>query len=173
MGKVTYPQRVELQDLDPRMHAELLESWLTSPHVTRCWGEQSERLQAFLGRPADTHALIVADGSPVGYLCWSQPDGAEVIAAGLTDLPSGLVDIDILIGDHDSLGRGIGPRALRLLLDRIECRADFHWAGLGTSRSNLAAISAFEKAGFRVFRDFEDPDSGPCRYLVVELGGTA
>ena len=87
-------------------------------------------------RPPGTHALIVADGVPVGYLCWGPPAADELAAAGLTDLPDALVDIDILIGEPQFVGHRIGPRALCVLLDRLRERADVRWAGVGTSRSN-------------------------------------
>ncbi len=162
-------QRVALQELVLPRHAELLESWLRRPHVIRWWGEQGQELTALLRRPPGSHALIVADGVPVGYLCWGPPAADELAAAGLMDLPDALVDIDILIGEPQFVGHGIGPRALCLLLDRLRTRSDVRWAGVGTARSNQVAIAAFEKAGCRLFTEFEDPDSGPCKYMVVDL----
>lgn len=162
-------RRVELQEFEAGRHAELLRSWLNRPHVARWWGEQDQELTTFLNRSPDTHAVIVADGIPVGYLCWGRPAAEELSAAALTDLPDNLVDIDILIGEPQFVGRGIGPRALGLLLDQLRHQACNHWAGLGTSRSNHAAMLAFEKAGFHLFREFDDPECGPCRYMVIEL----
>jgi len=118
----------------------------------------------------DTHALITADGRPVGYMCWQRPSREELEAAELTDLPEDLVDIDILIGEPEFLGRGVGPRALVLLLTRLHGEG-VGFAGLGTSTSNRVAIRAYEKAGFRLFRDFEEPESGPCKYMVAQLRG--
>jgi RimJ/RimL family protein N-acetyltransferase len=80
------------------------------------------------------------------------------------------VDIDILIREPTCIGRGIGPEALTLLLKRLE-NEGVKIAGLATSVSNRSAIRAFEKAGFRLFRDFEEPD-GLYRYLVTELPRT-
>lgn len=60
----------------------------------------------------------------------------ELEPADLTDLPSGLVDIDILIGDPDSLAQRVGTRALELLLARLRCEPSVASAGLGTSASN-------------------------------------
>ncbi len=80
------------------------------------------------------------------------------------------MDIDLLIGEPELLGHGIGPRALALLLARLRAEG-VGFAGLGTSTSNFAAIRAFEKAGFCLFRDFEDSEFGPCRYLLAQLCG--
>lgn len=114
--------------------------------------------------------MIVADGEPVGYVCWQTPSSSELEGVGLSDVPENLVDIDILIGEPEFRGRGVGSRALLLLLGNLR-RKGVRFAGLGTSSSNRTAIRAFEKAGFRPFRDFEDPEFGPCKYMVAQLRG--
>ena len=168
MNEVAHVDDVDLKVLDLQADLPLLERWLRSPHVVRWWGTPDLHLTALAQRSRDTHAVITADGRPVGYLCWQRPSRQELEAAELTDLPEDLVDIDILIGEPAFLGCGVGPRALVLLLAKL--RSDgVGYAGLGTSTSNRAAIRAYEKAGFHLFRDFEDPESGPCRYMVVQL----
>ena len=163
---------IALADFDPREDLERLRAWLRLPHVSRWWGNQALHLATLVQRPAGTHALILADGTPVGYLCWQKPSREETEAAGLTDLPEGLIDIDIMIGEPSYLGRGIAGKALALLMAKLR-DAGVTAVGLGTSLSNRAAIRAFEKAGFRCFCEFEDPEYGPCKYMVAELGGPA
>lgn len=160
---------IALKVLEMQADLPLLERWLQSPHVSRWWGPQ-DHLTMLAQRSRDTDAVITADGKPVGYLCWQVPSPSELESAGLTDLPETLVDIDILIGEPEFLGRGVGPRALVLLLVKLR-REGVEFAGLGTSTANRAAVRAFEKAGFRLFKDFEDPDSGPCKYMVAQLRG--
>ena len=117
--------------------------------------------------------MILADGIPVGYLCWESLSAEDRTTASLTDLPDLLVDVDIFIGEPRLVGCGIGSRALRLLLGQLHRKAEARWVGLGTSRSNQAALSAAEKAGFIAFRDFYDPAHGSCRYFVIDLLETA
>ncbi len=157
---------VDLKVLDLQADLPWLERWLRSPHVVRWWGTPD--LAALVRRPEDTHAVIMADRRPAGYLCWQKPFPAELEAAGLTDLPGDLVDIDIMIGEPELLGRGLGPRALALLLTKLRGEG-VGFAGLGTSASNRVAIRAFEKAGFRLFREFEDPELGACKYMVARI----
>jgi len=159
---------VDLRVCDLDADRPLLERWLLSPHVIRWWGAPDANLALIAERSDDTHALITTGGKPVGYLCWQSLSPSDREAAGLTDLPDDLVDIDILIGELEFLGRGIGPRALVLLLTKLHSDG-VEFAGLGTSISNQAALRAFEKAGFRLFRDFQDPESGSSRYLVTQL----
>jgi len=161
---------VDLKVLDLQADLPLLDRWLRSPHVVRWWRAPDFHLTTLAQRSSDTHAVITADGKPVGYLCWQRPSPSELEAAGLTDLPEDLVDIDIMIGEPEFLGRGVGPRALVVLLAKLRHEAT-GIAGVGTSSSNRGAIRAFEKAGFRLFRDFVDPEYGPCKYMVAQLPG--
>ena len=162
-------REVRLDTFDPRLHSERLRGWLCRPHVARWWGEPQQHLEDSARRSPDTHAVIVADGTPVGYLCWQRPPQEELEAAGLVDLPEGLVDIDILIGEPELVGQGVGPQALTLLIARLRENPLVSFAGLGTSVSNVCAIRAYEKAGFRLLREFQDPEAGPCRYMVVKV----
>ena len=150
-----------------------LRRWLAQPHVAKWWGDVARAMRHASECAPESHALIVADGTPVGYLCWQQPPKEELEAADLTDLPSGLVDIDILIGDPILLGQGVGSRALELLLARLRCEPSVSLAGLGTSASNTNAIRCHEKAGFRLYREFQDPEWGPCKYLMAQVHGAA
>ena len=159
---------VELRAIDEKADLPTIDRWLRSPHIVRWWGSYDLRAAMPAQRSRDTDALITVDREPVGYVCWQRPSRSELAAAGLVGLPVNLVDIDILIGEPEFLGRGVAPRALRLLLTRLGSEG-VEFAGVGTSTSNRAAIRAFEKAGFRAFQDFEDPQFGSCRYLLAHL----
>ncbi len=160
---------LRLEPFDLERHGTLLEEWLRRPYVVRWWYDPKRALESAATRPPESHALIVVEGRPVGYICWEPPPPEELEAAGLSDLPDRLMDIDIMIGEPDALGRGIGPQALALLLQRLREDPSVEWAGLGTSLANERAIRACEKAGFRRFREFGDPEIGPALYLVREL----
>lgn len=158
---------VDLEAFEPVRHVEILADWLHRPHVRRWWGDPGVALELAIGRSPDSHALIVLDGEPTGYLCWHELSQEDAGQSGLSGLPRGLVDIDICIGEPGEVGRGVGSAALVLLLERLRER-DVSAAGVGTSVENRRAIRAFEKAGFRFFREFADPLYGPCWYMVAE-----
>lgn len=164
---VSRVSNVELESYDPGRHSQLLERWIRGGHVARWWGPSHQHQAALEQRSPDTHGVILADGKPVGYICWQHPLREELEAAGLVDLPEDLVDIDILIGEPGYLGCGIGPQALILLLSRLRSEG-VGVAGIATSVLNTVAIRAFEKAGFKAYRDFEEPD-GWYRYMVARL----
>jgi len=162
-------RKIELCAFDERRHAALLRDWLTRPHVVRWWGNPQRSIDHVMQCRPDAHAVVASDGSAVGYLCWQVPPPDELAEAGLEDLPEQLVDIDIFIGEPGLLGLGIGTRALELLLARLRQESSFAYAGVGPSLSNPRAIRAYEKAGFRPFREFDDAEWGRCRYMVRAL----
>jgi len=166
-------REVRLETFDPELHSQRLRDWLHRPHVARWWGDPQLALENSLRCSPENHAVIVADEAPVGYLCWQIPPQSELEAAGLADLPEDLMDIDVLIGERGCIDRGVGPRSLSLLLARLRVDPLVTVAGVGTSVSNQRAIRAFEKAGFRLFREFRDPEFGSCWYMVIEVRDAA
>ncbi len=163
---------VTLQGFELTRDGALLLGWLQRPHVAKWWGDSARAMQHASACAPESHALIVADGMPVGYVCWQQLPAEELEDADLKDVPGGLMDIDILLGDPDLLGQGIGTQALRLLLTRLRSEQMVGFAGLGTSTSNTRAIRCYEKAGFQLHRMFQDPEWGPCHYLIAAVRGS-
>lgn len=168
-NKPLQPASVTLEPFDLTRDSERLLSWLAQPHVAKWWGDPVPALQHARTCAPESHALIVVEGTPVGYVCWRKPPKEELEAVNLADLPSGLVDVDIFIGEPDLLGQGVGSRALESLLERLGREPFVTFAGLGTSASNTGAIRCFERAGFRLHREFQDPEWGPCRYLIAQV----
>jgi len=145
--------QVELHGFRPEHDLALVSTWVGRPHVTRWWGEPDDALAKLRTHDAETVALISLDGRPVGLLCWQKPTSLELSQAGLSDLPSDLIDVDIMIGEPDAQGRGAGPEALRLLFGRLRAQG-VAFAGVATELANRRAMSAYAKVGLVPFRDF-------------------
>jgi ribosomal protein S18 acetylase RimI-like enzyme len=163
---------VRLVPFDPAHDAGLVSTWLHAPHVSRWWGDPEKALAEILDRPSDGgDALIVAGGARVGYIRWQTPRRPELDAAGLHEVPDGAVDIDIAIGEREFVGLGIGPRALRQLVEGLiqDRGVPIPMIMLATSHENEAAVRAYEKAGFVRRCRFDDPECGDCWLLVLEV----
>lgn len=120
-------------------------------------------------RPAEGgDALIVADGVAVGYVRWQKAPRAELEAAGLSEIPDGTIDIDIAIGEADTIGRGIPSRALKQVMEKLAADRGIPMFIMATSVENTGAIRACEKAGFRRLRRFLDPEYGEMWVLTVD-----
>lgn len=160
--------RVRLGSFDPAVHLRVLDVWLRRPHVL-VWWRAAEAALSRAGSGQQQQALIVADESPVGYLRWQPVSRNDLDAVGLADIPDAAVDIDVLIGEPEFVGRGIAAEALKLLLDLLRQRFDVQFAGMSTAAANHAAIRAYTKAGFQKTHEYHDPQFGPCWIMMIRL----
>lgn len=158
---------VELIRFEVDQHLALLKEWLERSHVSRWWGDAERNLSASSHRSEYTHAIIAANSTPVGYLCWQTPSQAELREAGLADLPRDLIDVDIMIGELDAMGKGVGPKALKCLFERLKDQGVSR-VGLAGAVANDRAMRAYEKAGLFPYRDFYE-DGEEYRYFSIDL----
>jgi RimJ/RimL family protein N-acetyltransferase len=152
----------------------VLEAWLRQPHVARWYPTPEENLTWATAPPAGGHqAIIVRGEAGVGYLRWQQVDRATLDELGLWEVPEGSVDADILIGSEGMVGRGIGPAALLALAAKIRRDPSVAMIGLTSELENTRAHRAFEKAGFRIARQYEVPSLGVCHLMLLDLRGSS
>ena len=156
-----------------------MRAWLLLPHV-RAWYDDvataaypddaiAERRLAMSGEDPTDHFLIRLDGRPIGdiqsYRIDDHPEYAAQIAIGRP-----AVGIDLFIGEADLIGRGHGPALIRAFLRDVA----FPHYGLGLcvigpTRSNTAAIRAYEKAGFRFLKMYLEPGAREPEHYLMEL----
>ena len=140
----------------------LIERWLRQPHVRDSWGDPDANLRLLREPPAAGHwrAMIEADGRPVGLVLWQHPTRDELDLACLFDVPANVIDIDIMIGEPDAVGRGFGSAAIGLVAENALADPAVPFV-IGCARlDNLASQKAFAKAGFRKDRVFDDTPNG-------------
>jgi periplasmic divalent cation tolerance protein len=159
--------QVRLLPFDAAVDLARVGAWLRQPEVERWWGPADAAEAAIARHDPHACALIAADGVPVGYLAWQVPTPQELLEAGLADLPADLVDIDLMIGEADAQGRGVGPQALELLAERLR-GAGVRTVGLATAEANARARRAYAKAGFTPWRSFVEGGQ-TMHYLVRDL----
>jgi aminoglycoside 6'-N-acetyltransferase len=153
-------------------HLHQVEEWLRSEHVAHWWRgpiekELAEYRDAIEGREPTDHYLIVVDGRPIGmiqtYLVSDYPEWDAVVQVG-----EGVAGVDLLIGEEDLIGRGLGPRVLAEFARRIVfADPDVHALVATVEETNRRSWRAFEKAGFRHVRDVEE-DGLPNRLLRLD-----
>jgi len=155
-------------------HLRLLHAWLQREHVKRWWrdretyeGVVEHYLPAIEGREPTDLYLIVLDGEPVGmiqtYLVVDHPEWAALIGEG-----EGVAGVDLLIGEEELTGRGLGPQVLETFAREIVFAAAGTLACVATvEEANHRSWRAFEKAGFRHVRDVEE-DGLPHRLMRLD-----
>ena len=149
----------------------LLRDWLERDHVRRWWREPGDSLahyeDAFAGRDPTDNYLIVLDGSPIGmiqtYLVSDYPEWEEIVEVG-----PGVGGVDLMIGEAELTGRGLGPRVLeQFTREVVFARPETRAVVATVDEDNRASWRAFEKAGFRYVRDVEE-DGRPHRLMRLD-----
>jgi aminoglycoside 6'-N-acetyltransferase len=148
----------------------LLHEWLQREHV-RCWWRDTETYEetvahygpALRGEEPSYHYVIVVDGRDVGmiqtYVAADYPEWGAFV-----DDPENVAGVDILIGEEELTGRGLGPRVLETFVREIvRARACAATVEAGNRRS----WRAFEKAGFHHVGDVVE-EGKPHRLLRLD-----
>jgi aminoglycoside 6'-N-acetyltransferase len=152
-----------------REHLGLIRAWLTRPDIEAWWGPASATEAEVNIALSSGHALcrlIEADGRPVGY--------AHAVDATFwgddlpQDIEAGTWDLDLFIASEEHRGLGVGQTALALLKEEVFATTLAVAVCVFPSIRNERAVRAYEKAGFRWKRIWNDPHMGPSWFMVAE-----
>jgi aminoglycoside 6'-N-acetyltransferase len=153
-------------------HLPLLERWLGEQHVARWWREPvdvvvEKRIAGIEGSRPTRQFLIVLDGRPAGmiqtYRAEDHPDWRRLVQVG-----DDVAGVDLLIGEPDLVGRGLGPAVLTEFVRSVVFADPEITAVVATvEEPNRRSRRAFEKAGFRHVRDV-DEDGLPHRLMRLD-----
>lgn len=143
----------------------LVDEWLQREHVARWWHKPAqesiaEYRAALEGRdPTDLYAIVL-DGRPIGmlqtYLVSDYPEWEAIVQVG-----PGVAGLDILIGEEELIGRGLGPEILAAFVRAVVSAPS---VVATVEEPNRRSWRAFEKAGFRHVRHVEE-DGLPHRLM--------
>ena len=143
--------------------------WLADPEVQAWWGNAASaeaEITLAMGSEVSLCRIVESGGEPIGYAhaveigLWGEqhPDG----------LPAGTWDIDLFIASAEHRGRGAGRAALSLLVEEVFATRLAIACCAVVSIRNEAAARAYEQAGFRWLRIWQDPIDGPCWVMLKE-----
>jgi len=139
--------------------------WLREPHVSRWWGDPVralEKIADHIGSATVAPYVVTLDDQPIGY--FQSYDIHAEVDHPYRDQPPGSIGIDLSIGDPDFVGKGIGPRIVEAIVDRLFADG-VPRVVIDPDPDNTAAIRAYEKAGFRTF-DRRTSIYGPAILMV-------
>jgi aminoglycoside 6'-N-acetyltransferase len=131
-------------------HVPLMAQWLAQPHMVKWWGDPDHALVEVceaISDPACDPYLVTVDGRALGYIQLYRPH--DETDHPYADQPEGTAGIDQSIGSEADLGCGHGSAFIRQFVER-------QWLGsyvriiTDPDPTNLRAIRAYEKAGFKV-----------------------
>ena len=154
---------------------ELMHRWLNAPDVRRWWYAEGNSyaeieehyLPAIEGREATKPFLILHRDDPIGYV------QSYRISAEDDETYASLVDVersagvDLFIGEPQYLHRGLGRHVIRRFLsEHVFIDPGVEVCVIGPEPKNVAAIRAYEKAGFRFFKTIQVPGEPQPEYLM-------
>lgn len=154
-----------------RSDASLIRAWLVTPDIQDWWGPLSSTEAEVNIALSSDHAIcriIECDGVAVGYC---HAIDATMWGDQLPDeLQPGTWDLDIFVASEDHRGKGIGQIALGALKDEVFSTTLAVAVCVFPSIRNERAVRAYEKAGFKWKRIWNDPYTGPSWFMVAERG---
>ena len=134
----------------PVLEADLaiLGGWRSRPHVARWWGApdvepEGDKLRG--GRVA----MWIAEHGPRPFAFIQDYAVGDWSPHHFDFLPPGSRGMDIYIGEPEMIGVGHGSRLLRQHADRL-LSLGAPAVGVDPHPDNLAAVRAFERAGFSI-----------------------
>lgn len=150
----------------------VLREWLGREHVRPWWRDDIEESlreyeQAIAGLDPTDHYLILIEDRPVGmietYLVEDHPEWEAIVQVG-----EGVAGVDLLIGEPELIGAGLGPRVLAEFVAKVVfARPETHACIAAVDEANRRSWRAFEKAGFRYVRDVEE-EGRPHRLMRLD-----
>jgi RimJ/RimL family protein N-acetyltransferase len=151
-----------------------IRGWLRQPDIEAWWGPSSAtaaEVQIATQSPSALCRMIEAGGQAVGY--------CHAIDATLwgddlpDDLEPGTWDLDLFIASDEHRGQGVGLKALELLKSEVFSTTLATAVCVFASIRNEVAVRAYEKAGFRWQRIWNDSAVGPSWFMVARRPGPA
>ncbi|AZL16384.1 GNAT family N-acetyltransferase [Rickettsiales endosymbiont of Stachyamoeba lipophora] len=153
-------------------HLSLLLKWLETPHVKAWWDQDIKWSDDLIKEKYGTyidgyklenntkkpmHAFIIQlDSKPIGYIqYYNVYDFAHEDNIPLEGLPKSLAAFDIFIGEESFVGKGLGAVIINKILDE-HIWPQFQACFVDVESSNIGAIKAYEKAGFRKIKTLDD-----------------
>jgi RimJ/RimL family protein N-acetyltransferase len=148
----------------------LIRRWLARADIEDWWGPRTSTEAAVLMALDAPHALCriiesTATGEPIGY---GHAVDATIWGDDLPeDLEPGTWDIDLFIATEAQRGNGAGTAALVLLKHEVFATTLAVAVAVFPSIENERAVRAYEKAGFRWKRVWDDPIAGPAWFMTA------
>jgi aminoglycoside 6'-N-acetyltransferase Ib len=150
----------------------LLHDWLNRPHIVEWWGGErpsTEEVRAHymprvLAKERVTPYIALLGDFPFAY-------AQSYVAMGWggdwweDETDPGVRGIDQAIGEADLLGKGLGTKLVRTLVNTLFQDPSVTKVQTDPAPTNLRAIRCYEKAGFRIEKYIVTPD-GAAAYMA-------
>ncbi|MDX2259565.1 MAG: GNAT family N-acetyltransferase [Hyphomicrobiaceae bacterium] len=150
-----------------------IEGWIARPDIARWWGTASaaeaEIRMAWATDGAIARIIEVGDVA-AGYC---HAIDATYWGASLPDgMPAGTWDVDVVVAEPAYRSCGVGEAALDLIAEEVFGTTLALALSVIVAVTNEGAVRAYERAGFRWVKVWDDPILGPSWLMLRERAGT-
>ncbi len=152
----------------------MLYEWLNRSHIVEWWGGEEARptladvqeqyLPSVLAQESVTPYIAMLNGEPIGVCPVVRCSWKRGRMVGRRNR-SGVRGIDQSLANASQLGKGLGTKLVRALVELLFNDPEVTKIQTDPSPSNLRAIRCYEKAGFEKQGTVTTPD-GPAVYMV-------
>lgn len=154
-------------------------AWIKKPHIARWW--ESDTYEKFVEKYRSEKAvenyvypfIMSLNEKPIGYIQYCLADKADdgwwMKQHGQ---PAGTVGMDIIIGETEYIGRGLGTMLVKNFVEKIFKDTKAPKIIIDPDPTNMAAIRCYERVGFKRVREIDSPsffDAPPGKLLLMEL----
>jgi aminoglycoside 6'-N-acetyltransferase len=113
--------------------------------------------------------LIAMNGRPIGVIQSYRVDSYPDYVQEVGKLAEPAFSLDVFIGEPELIGKGHGVGLLRSFVPLMFERYRVDYCVIGPSRSNVAAIRSYEKAGFRYLKDYREEDTTDPEHMLLDI----
>lgn len=164
-------------------HFPLLLKWLEAPHIKKWWDQDisytqelvKEKYSSYvLGYKADDNLkkvlgayIINLNRVPIGYIqVYDFYDFPREYELKTENLPASLAGIDLFIGEAEFIHKGYGAAILEQFINNYVFK-EFNNCFVDPDNNNIAAIRAYEKAGFKKIKSYDTNVTWMIREKIV------
>ncbi len=153
---------------------QLIHKWLQTEHVKINYSKteltfdelRDKYLPAIHGEIPTQRFIILIDNKPIGqiqmYKLNDHPEYQKMI-----QINESAAGIDIFIGDTDFLHKGLGSVVIKkFLTDYVFRKLEVESCVIGPNPKNIAAIKAYQKAGFTYLKTVFNSEDNEEEYLM-------
>ena len=149
--------------------------WVNKPHIAKWW--ESGTYEEFVVKYSPEVAvknyvfafIVDINKKPIGYVQYYLADRWIKIH----EQPIGTIGMDIIIGEIDYIGKGIGTILVKKFVEKIFKETNAPKIIIDPDVANIAAISCYEKVGFKRVNEIDAQsffyDASPGKLLLMEL----
>lgn len=134
----------------------IMETWLNKDHVKQFYGDSKEWMDEIsenlnIQDNWACYFIVEFDRKPIGFAQYY--DTHKAPEGNWSAAPLETAGIDYMIGEEEFLGKGLGTKVVRAIVDQVCLLNQYSHIIADPISENVASIAVLTKNGFRILSD--------------------